>query len=62
MPYYQCFKTRDRSVYCSSQTFNSHAPAAAWVGQCMANFGIQASDLLGRPYEAQSQPAGATIW
>jgi len=62
MPYYQCFKTKDRDVYCSSQTFKSHATAAEWVAACMSNFGVTASELLGKPYEADSQPRGATIW
>jgi hypothetical protein len=62
LAYYQCFKTTSRTVYCSSQKFKSHAPAATWVAQCMANFQLQANDILGRPYESNDQPRGATIW
>jgi hypothetical protein len=62
MPYYQCFKTVDRTVYCSSQRFKSHAPAATWVADCMAHFNIAASNLLGKPYESDSQPSSAVIW
>ena len=62
MAYYQCFKTKARTVYCSSQTFKSHTPAATWVATCMASYGIRADQILGKPYEADSQPAGATLW
>lgn len=62
MAYYQCFKTTDRTVYCSSQTFKSHAPAAAWVSECIMAHQLQANDLLGKPYESDSQPRGAVIW
>jgi len=62
MAYYQAFKTLSRDVYCSSQTFKSHAPAAIWVADCMANFAIPANQLKGKPYEVDSQPDGAIIW
>ena len=62
MAYYQCFKTVDRTVYCSSQQFKSHGPAATWVADCIANFAIRADQLLGKPYEADSQPRTAVIW
>lgn len=62
MAYYQCFKTIDRDVYCSSQTFKSHDPAAQWVADCMAHFGIPANNIHGKPYERDSQPEGAVIW
>lgn len=62
MAFYQCFKTESRNVYCSSTKFRSHAEGAAWVTNCMANFGIQAADLLGKPYEQNSQPSKAIIW
>lgn len=59
---YQCFKTKDRDVYCSSKEFKNHDEGAAWIALAMAHFNIQASDLLGKPYTADSQPDGATIW
>ncbi len=62
MAFYQCIKTIDRSVYCSSTKFRSHAEAKEWVTACMAAHGIAASQLKGRPYEADKQPTGATIW
>lgn len=62
MAYYQCFKTLDRTVYCSSMTFKSHAPAALWVQDCLAHFGLQGSDIHGKPYEADSQPRNAVIY
>jgi hypothetical protein len=62
MAYYQCFKTLDRTVYCSSQQFKSHAPAATWVADCMAHYSIPADQLRGKPYEAYAQPSGAIIW
>jgi len=60
--FYQCFKTKDREVYCSSTEFKSHAEGKAWVTACMANFGIRADQLLGKPYESDDQPSGAKIW
>jgi hypothetical protein len=62
MAFYQCFKTTSRDVYCSSQQFKSHQPAATWVAQCMEHFNIRANDLLGKPYESNSQPRGAIVW
>jgi hypothetical protein len=62
MAYYQCFKTLDRTVYCSSQTFKGHDPAAIWVRDCMAHFQIIALNLLGKPFERDEQPDGAVIW
>jgi hypothetical protein len=62
MAYYQCFKTTDRTVYCSSQTFKSHQPAAEWVANCMAHFNIQGNDLHGKPYESDDQPKNAVIY
>jgi hypothetical protein len=62
MAYYQCFKTRERTVYCSSTQFKSHQPASEWVRQCMANFNINGQDLHGKPFESDDQPDGATIW
>jgi hypothetical protein len=60
--FYQCFKTLDRTVYCSSTEFKNHTEGAAWVGRCMEQFDIQASQMHGKPYESDSQPRGAVIW
>jgi hypothetical protein len=62
MPFYQCFKTTDRTVYCSSTKFKNHDAGATWVAQCIAHFRLRADELVGRPYEKQSQPAGAVVW
>lgn len=61
-PAYQCFKTKDRDVYCSRGEVNNHEAGAEWVSNCMAHFNIKASDLLGKPYPSIDQPSGATIW
>ncbi len=62
MPFYQCFKTVDRTVYVSSTGFRSHAEGASWVAACMQHFGIQGNAMLGKPWESPSQPDRATIW
>lgn len=59
MAYYQCFKTVTRTVYCSSYTVKNHVEGASWVGLAMAHYGIQANELLGKPYEKDQVPAGA---
>lgn len=60
--FYQCFKTRDRQVYCSSGRFKNHDEGASWVAACMQHFGIRASDMLGKPYEADKPPPNAVIY
>jgi hypothetical protein len=62
MSFYQCFKTKDRDVYCSSMEFKNHDEGKAWVTDCMAHFGIRADQLLKKPYESEDQPRGAIIW
>lgn len=62
MAFYQCFKTISRVTYCNSTEYKSHAQGAEWVRACMANFGIKGNDLLGKPWESDDQPDGATIW
>ncbi len=62
MAYYQCFKTKDRVTYCSSYEVKNHTEGAAWIGECMEANGIQASDLLGKPFEKDEIPNGATTW
>ncbi len=59
MAYYQCFKTRDRDVYCSSYKVKNHDEGAAWVQQALQHFNLQASDILGKPYEENSVPRNA---
>jgi hypothetical protein len=59
---YQCLKTKARDVYCSSYKVKNHDEGAAWVRDCMAHYGIQGSDLLGRPYLSEDQPDGAIVW
>lgn len=62
MPFYQCFKTKDRDVYCSSTEYRSHDEGKVWVAACMAHFGIRGSDMLKKPYPSEDQPEGAIIW
>lgn len=62
MAAYQCFKTKDRDVYCSSTRFRSHAEASVWVGACLTHFELPATAILGKPYESNDQPANAIIW
>lgn len=62
MAYYQCFKTREREVYCSSYKVRNHDEGREWVTNTMAHFGINGSDLLGKPFERDSQPDGAIIF
>jgi hypothetical protein len=60
---YQSFKQKtSRNVFCSSNKLKSHAEASLWVGQCLAHFGISASDTKDYNYPLDSQPEGATIW
>lgn len=59
-PAYQCFKTTDRDVYCSSVKVSNHTEGAAWVSNCMAFYSIQGSQLKGKPYLEDSQPDNAT--
>lgn len=62
MAYYQCFKTKARNVYCSSSTVKNHAEGAAWVKLALEHFKLKASDILGKPYEADKIPKGATTY
>ena len=62
MAYYQCFKTKARDVYCSSFEVKNHAEAAAWMEQAMKHFELKASDILGKPYESDDIPKGATTY
>jgi hypothetical protein len=62
MAYYQCFKTLERDVYCSSYKVKSHDEGAEWVRQALAHFSLQASDIKGKPYEANNIPEGATTY
>jgi hypothetical protein len=53
VPFYQCFKTRARVVYCSSTTYRSHPEAVPWVAACMAAHGIPGNQLLGKPFPSE---------
>ena len=59
---YQCFKTVNRTVYCSSRTVQNHAAGAAWVRSAIQHVGIQRDELPGRPYEADRIPSGAMTY
>ena len=56
MAFYQCFKDAARNVYCSSYQVKNHAEGAAWVKEAIKHFGLQANELLGKPYQADSIP------
>lgn len=58
MAYYQCFKTINRTVYCSSYQVKNHAEGAAWVRQAMEHFAIRANEL-NDTYEKDKIPSGA---
>ena len=62
MAYYQCFKTKARDVYCSSMEVKNHAEGAAWIAQALKHFELQANDILGKPYESDDIPKGATTY
>ena len=62
MACYQCFKTVNRTVYCSSYAVKNHTEGAAWVSSAMQHFSIQSNELLGRPYEADSIPSAAMTY
>lgn len=62
MAFYQCFKTKDRTVYCSSTQFKNHTAGATWVAQCIAHYRLRADQILGKPYEEDDQPRGAVVW
>ena len=65
MSYYQCFKTKDRDVYCSSYEVKSHAEGAIWVRDCMEHYSIKGNDLLGKPFEVDDydqDDAAITSW
>jgi hypothetical protein len=42
-PYYQCFQTVERVVYCSSTKFRSHAEAKKRRASCMTRSSASAS-------------------
>jgi hypothetical protein len=60
MAYYQCFKTTDRVVYCSSFKVKNHDEGADWVRQALEHFNLKANDIKGKPYESDDIPEGAT--
>jgi hypothetical protein len=62
MAFYQCFKTSDRTTYCSSTKYRSHDEAAEWIAACLEAHGLQGNDIHGSPWEAQKLPANAQKW
>jgi hypothetical protein len=62
MAYYQCFKTKDRDVYCSSYKVKGHAEGADWVKKTLEHFNLQANDILKKPYESDDIPEGAITY
>jgi hypothetical protein len=58
-PAYQCFKTRNRDVYCSSFKVKNHDAGADWIAAALHHFGLQAGDILGTPYLSDDIPKSA---
>jgi hypothetical protein len=61
-PSYQCLKTTNGVVYCSSKKLKSHAEGNAWVKKVMAHYNLTANDISGKPFERASQPSNATVF
>ena len=62
MAFYQCFKTIERDVYCSSYKVKNHDEGAAWVREALAHFNLRGNDIKGKPYEEDNIPDGATTY
>ncbi len=60
--FFQCFKTQDLKVYCSSIQFKNHDEGNAWIKDCLKAHNLQGSDVLGRPFTADSPPDRAILW
>lgn len=60
-PAYQCLKTIERTIYCSSVKFKNHDEGSAWVGRVMSNHDLSANNIIGKPYTSNVIPRGAII-
>jgi len=58
---YCVVKMRNRTVYCSSVTFASHAEASNWVAALLLAFDYRQSDILKVDY-AGAEPNRAILW
>jgi hypothetical protein len=61
-PGYQCFKTDDRTVYCSLKTIKSHAEGIEWIKAACGNFNLKVDQIFERPYVSTHRPSDAIIW
>jgi hypothetical protein len=61
-PGYQCFKTDDRTVYCSLKKVKSRDEGRRWTKAACGNFDLRVDQIYGRPYMSTHQPSDAIIW
>jgi hypothetical protein len=61
-PVYQCFKTDNRTVYCSLNKVNSHREAREWIKAACANFDLDINLIHGASFMSTQRPIGAIIW
>ncbi len=61
-PAYQCFKTDNRTVYCSLKKVGSRDEGDEWIKTACNNFDLRIDQIHGRPYVSSCQPSGAIIW
>jgi hypothetical protein len=61
-PGYLCFKTDDRTVYCSLKKIKSRNEGRRWIRAACGNFDLRVDQIYGRPYMSTRQPSGAIIW
>lgn len=61
-PSYQCFKTDNRTVYCSLHKLNSHYEAREWIKAACANFDLDIGLIHGEPFVSTRRPIGAIVW
>jgi hypothetical protein len=61
-PGYQCFKTDDRTVYCSLNKVKSPGEGRRWIKAACGNFDLRVDQIYERPYMSTHQPSDAIIW
>lgn len=61
-PGYQCFKTDERTVYCSLKEIRSRDEGDEWIRTACYNFDLRVDQIYGKPYVSTYQPNGAIIW
>jgi hypothetical protein len=61
-PGYQCFKTDNRTVYCSLNKVKDHEEASEWLRAACDNFDLEVDRICGEPYTSTRQPFDAIVW